>query len=203
MNETEQRQVRIREVEEELRLLSERLDSLVEHFKALVPTAAATWIRQEFGRGIKDNAEHIEELGVAGVKLIKEDMEHLIRGLPMTCDELLRNRSAWAHHDDESLTRTNGNKEFFLDRVFRDLISTAGTVLEKHNLLGNGGNHSYWQRVQTGWRYGMNPSIDPVAPEVADEYVKSLDRLREIKFQHASEKKGLAEVRAQTLWDSA
>ena len=94
------------------------------------------------------------------------------------------------------------HKEFFFDRVFRDLISTAGPVLEKHNLMGNRGSHSYWQRVKTGWRYGMNPSIDPIAPEISEEYMKGLDRLRELKRKYSSEKKGLAEVRAQTLWDS-
>ena len=64
MNQAEQRQSRVRELEDEWSALSVRLDLLVEHFKTLVPTAAATWIRQEFGRGIKDNAEHIQELGV-------------------------------------------------------------------------------------------------------------------------------------------
>jgi hypothetical protein len=202
MDQVEQRQSRVRVLEDEWSALSVRLDLLVEHFKTLVPTAAGTWIRQEFGRGIKDNAEHVQELGVSGVKLIKDDMEHLIRDLPAVCANLLKNRSGWAHHEDESLARPGVHKEFFLDRLFRDLISSAGPVLEKHNLLGNRGSHSYWQRIKDGWRYGMNPSIDPVEPDVTDEYVKGLHRIRELKLQHATEKKGLAEVRAQTLWDS-
>ena len=201
MDQVEQRQSRVRVLEDECRALSARLDLLVEHFRTLVPKAAATWIRQEFGRGIKDNAEHVQNLGVSGVKLIKDDMEHLIHELPSFCADLLKNRSTWAHHEDES-PRPGVKKEFFLDRLFRDLISSAGPVLERHNLLGNRGSHSYWQRVKDGWRYGMNPSIDPIAPDVTEEYVKGLDRIRELKLQHATEKKGLAEVRAQTLWDS-
>jgi hypothetical protein len=202
IKEAEQSKIRMYELEDELKALSVRLDFLVEQFRMLVPGVAATWIRQEFGRGIKDNAEQIQELGVSGVKIIKDDMERVIHALPTVCGELLHNRSAWAHYSDESLAPPSVHKEFFLDRIFRDLISTAGPVLEQHNLLGNRATHSYWQRVKEGWRYGMNPSIDPVAPEISEEYMKGLDRLRKIKLQHASEKKGLAEVRAQTLWDS-
>jgi hypothetical protein len=202
MDETEQRQSRVRELEEGCQAVSTRLDFLVERFMTLVPTAAATWIRQEFGRGIKDNAEHVEGLGVLGVKAIKDDMEHLIKELPRVCAALLRDRSSWAHHEAELPARSSVHKEFFLDRVFRDLISTAGAVLERHELLGNRGSHFYWQRVKEGWRYGMNPSIDPVEPELSDEYRKGLQQLREIRLRYATERKGLAEVRAQNLWDS-
>ena len=201
MVEAEERQTRIVELEEEWETLARRLDFLVEQFMQQVHGAAANWIQQEFTRGIRDNAEQVQELGPAGVRVIKNDMEFLIKALPSACAELLHDRASWAHYDDESLLRRNGPKEFFLDRIFRDLISTAGPVLERHNLLGNRGNHSYWQRVKNGWRYGMNTS-EPVTPEIAEEYKKGLERVREIKLKHATEKKHLAEVRAQTLWDS-
>lgn len=203
MGETEEHQSRIQELEAEQNALLIRMDFLVQRFKDLAPGAAANWIRLEFERGIKDNAEQIQDLGAPGVKAIKRDMERLITGLPAVCAELLVNRSAWAHHENESPARSNVQKEFFFDRVFRDLISTAGPVLESHSLLENRGSHSYWQRAKEGWRYAMNPSMAPVAPDLCDEYMKGLQRLREIKLQHASEKKSLAEARAKSLWDSA
>jgi hypothetical protein len=203
VGEAEQHQTKIQELETEWQALLIRLDFLVERFKDLAPGAAASWIRLEFERGIKDNAEQIQELGVAGVKVIKLDMGRLINDLPGLCHELLQDRSSWAHHENESPARSNIQKEFFFDRVFRDLISTAGSALESHNLLENRGPHSYWQRGKGGWRYAMNPSLGPVAPDLCDEYMKGLHRLREIKLQHAFEKKGLAEAHAKSLWETA
>jgi len=203
VDEAEQHQSRIQELETEWQALLIPMDFLVERFKDLAPGAAASWIRLEFERGIKDNAEQIQELGVAGVRVIKLDMGRLVNELPGICHELLQDRTSWAHHENESPARLNGQRELFLDRVFRDLISTAGAVLENHNLLENRGPHSYWQRGKEGWRYAMNPSIGPVAPDLCDEYMKGLHRLREIKLQHASEKKGVAEARAKNLWETA
>jgi hypothetical protein len=203
VDEAEQHQTRIQELETEWQALLIRMDFLVERFKDLAPGAAASWIGLEFERGIKDNAEQIQELGVAGVKIIKRDMGRLVNDLPGICHELLHERSSWAHYETELPARSNGQKEFFFDRVFRDLISTAGAVLDSHNLLENRGPHSYWQRGKEGWRYAMNPSMGPVAPDLCDEYMKGLHRLREIKRQHAFEKKGLAEARAKSLWETA
>jgi hypothetical protein len=202
MTETELRQSKLQELETELDSLLARLDFLVQQFSQLIPGKAEAWIRQEFARGIKDNAEQVQDLGVAGVKMIKSDMEHLIHELPHACAELLHDPANWAHREDELLARSSVHKEFFLDRVFRDLISSAGPILERHDLLGNAGSHSYWQRVKTGWRYGMSPTADPVAPELSEEYKEGLQRLREVMQYYLAEKRCLAEVRAQTLWDS-
>lgn len=176
----------------------------------IIAGALKSDIRQQplpgFERSLKEasnNAEQIQDLGAPAVKAIKVDMERLISSLPTVCAGLLENRSGWAHHENESTARSNVQKEFFFDRIFRDLISTAGPVLERHNLLENRGSHSYWQQAKEGWRYAMNPSMAPVAPDLCDEYMKGLQRLREIKLQHASEKKRLAEARAKSLWDSA
>jgi len=140
---------------------------------------------------------------VAGVRAIKADMERLINDLPNICASLLEDRSTWAHHQNESVTRSDMQKEFFFDRVFRDLISKAGPVLESHSLLHNRGPHPYWGRTQEGWRYAMSPSIGPVMTELYEEYMKGLQRLREIKRHHANEKKTLAEARAKSLWETA
>src|SRR5215831_10225887 len=158
MNETQEPRTKIEELEAEHHALLTRMDFLVEHFKGVAPGVAATWVRAEFERGIKDNAERIQELGVAGVRAIKADMERLINDLPNICASLLEDRSTWAHHQNESVTRSDMQKEFFFDRVFRDLISKAGPVLESHSLLHNRGPHPYWGRTQEGWRYAMSPS---------------------------------------------
>jgi len=203
MNETEEPQARIQELEAEENTLLVRMDFLVEHFKGIAPGAATTWIRSEFERGIKDNAEQIQDLGVAGVRTIKAEMERLINDLPIICASLLENRSTWAHHQNEPVMPSATQKEFFFDRIFRDLISKAGPILEAHNLLHNRGPHPYWGRTKEGWRYAMNPAIGPVMTELYEEYMKGLQRLREIRRRHANQKKTLAEVRAKNLWDTA
>ena len=190
-------------METEQNNLLTRMDFLIGHFKSIAPGDAATWIRSEFERGIKDNAEQFQELGMPGVRSIKAAMEQLINDLPNICANLLENRSTWAHHQNEPVTRSDTQREFFLDRVFRDLISKAGPVLENHNLLHNRGPHPYWGRTKEGWRYAMTPSIGPVMTELYEEYMKGLQRLREIRRRYANEKKTLAEARAQNLWETA
>ena len=202
MNEIEQRQAKMVKLDEACKSLRTRMDFLMEQYQQLIPGAAASWIRQEFTRGIRDNAEQIEELGQAGIKVIKGDMEYLLNRLPALSADLLQNRATWPHNREDIPVRQSMQKEFFLDRVYRDLISTAGEVLSRHNLLGNGGTHSYWQWVKTGWRYGMNSTAAPVAPEVYEEYTKGLERLRELNGLYETEKKELAAARAQVLWES-
>jgi len=202
MNEIEQRQARMVKLEDACQALSGKLDFLIEQYKQLVPGAAEAWIRKEFTRGIRDNAEQVELLGLGGMKVIKGDMEYLITKLPVASAELLDDRSARPHNEEEMPARLSMQKEFFLDKIFRDLISCAGEILDRHNLLGNGGTHSYWQRVKGNWRYGMNSTTSPVAPEVYEEYMKGLEQLRELKVQYESERKELAAARAQNLWDS-
>jgi len=203
MSETQEPQAKMQELEAEQNALLTRMDFLVEHFRSIAPGAAAVWVRSEFERGIKDNAEQIQELGVPGVRAIKADMERLINDLPSICFNLLENRSTWAHHQNEPVTRSEAHKDFFFDRIFRDLISKAGPVLENHNLLHNRGPHPYCGRTKEGWRYAMNPSIGPVMTELYEEYMKGLQRLRELRRRHANEKKTLAEARAQNLWETA
>src|SRR6266542_3462834 len=150
MVDIERHEAEIRRLEEARAKLLLQLDSLVGQFEENVPAAAAVWIHQEVQRRIAEKAEQIENMGLSGVKAFKTDVEAVIEELPKQAHRSVGDRVNWPHRRGQPGSGTGPSQEGFSDRVFRDLISTLGAVLETHHLMDDPRKYPIWERVGDG-----------------------------------------------------
>jgi hypothetical protein len=198
-----QHEAKILELEAEKARLLPSLDALIVQYQKQIPPEAATWMKREIERYIERNAAHVEKIGITGVKAMKEDFNNVINDLPSIAAQALADRAGWPHHQRHEPSRI-GPREPFLDSIFRDLISTLGTVLERHGLMDTDRQYSSWEQLGGGkWRFRINPSIEPVLPDLRSRYSAGLHRLWQIERELESEKSKLVQVRAADLWDRA
>jgi hypothetical protein len=197
-----QHKVRITQLEEEKGKLLPRLDSILAGFREKVPSLAADWVNEEIERRIIDKADRVEKLGLSGVRTIKNEVGNVIHDLPAVAERLLSDECSWPHRRPQTDSKQRSADDPFLNRVFRDLISTLGPVLERHQFMDDDRPHGAWQRAGNGeWRYAFNPSVDALPG--ASEYSAGVARLQSIEKELVAEKQGLAKARAKDLWDKA
>lgn len=181
MSSVENHERKIKELEEEQSKLLPRLDALMSQYKARIPAIAADWIKREVERRIEDHAEHIEKMGLEGLRTIKREMEVVVKDLPTVADQLLSDPSRWPHRHSSSASSKSPKGELPPDEAAREMISTLGPLLGRHKLLEKDRGYPSWQCTGGKWRYTINLWMDHPLPDIMSEYWAGIRRLREIE----------------------
>lgn len=199
---------KLKRLEQEKNALRSQMDNKYSDFQATMPIAAESWITKEVESKIKDNPDIVQSLGIEKLKELKSKIKALTESLPEIASEEFQNSSSWPHHIQEIKEDFiyKQKREPHLNRIFRNVISNLGCILNEFGLLKEPeGYVSTWNRVgQKNFRYAINPSMELYFPKSNREgYWEQLKESTQLSLDIKNISKSLDEVEAKELWDNA
>ncbi len=187
--------------------LVSRIDNLFLEIQGAMPAAVAVWMREEMERRIKDHPETVQALGIDKLKVLKGNLNDLIGKLPEMVAAEFQDRNRWPHYIEvkEENASGSGNNEPYLDRIFRDLISSLGQILNEAGLLAESkGYYPSWQRKgKDQFRYSINPGMDRIPELKMKEYGKLLGEYHQLGRKINDARESLSAAKAKELWEAA
>ena len=181
--------------------LKERLDYLIQRFQAELPNAAESWIRKEVKRQIEDCPETVAGLGAEKLGSFKAKVHALVASLPDIAKKETSDAAVWPHYRAlDTYGYGAGKDEPFLTRVFRDVISHLGAILDEFGFLKNQKGVS-WARTPHGFRYAIDPMFDLSSAPSANEYERAYKEFRSVAENLEMKQKELAKAKAKELWE--
>lgn len=197
---------KIKELEQKTKQLQSQMDILYREIIKGMPTAAATWMNREVESKVKENASVVEALGMEKLKELKSKLKALIEKLPTLVDAAFQDKSKWPHYIESEPNRRERPEEHHWMRVFREVISNLGNILDNFGLLKESARGvPSWNRVgPKHYQYAINPGMPNFPDEkmldnynkLLNEYVKLRDELKNTTNQHTKAK-------AKEMWDNA
>ena len=199
---------KLKQLEQEKIALRTQMDNQYSDFQAAMPVAAESWITKEVESKIKDNPDIVQSLGIEKLKELKSKIKALAESLPEIVSEEFQYSSSWPHHIQEIKEDFvyKQQKEPHLNRIFRNVISNLGCILDEFDLLKEPeGYVSTWKRVgKNNFRYAINPGMELYfAKSNRDVYWKQLKEYTQLILDIKNTSKSLDEVNAKELWDEA
>ncbi len=187
--------------------LMSQMDTLYLEIQDAMPAAAASWMTKEVDRTIKDNPEVVQSLGIEKLRELKSKLKALMENLPEIVAAEFQDRGRWPHHVEwvEILPSSPQREEPHPNRVFRNVISNLGSLLEEFGLIKEPkGNIPSWQRTgQKRFRYAINPGMENLAGPKIEEYWNLSNEYTSLSRKIKDIRKALAEAKAKELWDNA
>lgn len=194
----------IQQHEQKMSSLTSQMDNLYREIQAAMPTAAAAWITKEVERRIKDNPEVVQSLGIEKLKEFKFKLKALTETMPEIVAAEFQNSGIWPHHKVIPSSNYNQN-ESHLNRVFRNVISYLGSLLDEFGLIERPKGHiPSWERTgQKRFRYAINPGLDYLPETKIKDYWILFDEYTSVSQKIKDIQKSLAETKAIELWNNA
>jgi hypothetical protein len=196
----------IGKLEAKIAPMSDELDAKILAFSKALPAFAEVWITAEVKKQITANAVQFNEKGIEVARKLKADLADLVQKLPELCEEAVKNRAEWPHArtstDARPIEFSVRVGESYFAKVFRNVISNAGQLLDTYHLIGTKGDHA-WDRSHGQFRYAYNAGFDDNKVPVIAEYNRLWRQQSEFAHEIDAKREELAAARASELLDSA
>lgn len=155
---------------------------------------------------IREFPDKAKDLGGAGVKAIKADLQVVVDQLPGKVNILLADNSNWPHHKEfrvkiESYKMRSEFEDIF-SRLIRRLFSSTGGILKKYDLIKTE-SYNEWGGQGTDVVYNYGISLSPQLQALKDEYIKLYDQYSELIAKTESTKSEKARAEAKDLWEKS
>ena len=201
--------VNIEELSQELKRLEQRrnslvsqMDSLYFELQAAMPAAAASWMSDEVERKIMGNPEVAQSLGIEKLRELKSKLKALAESLPEIVATEFQKSGIWPHR---KVMPSYKPSEPHLNRVFRNVISHLGSLLDEFGLIvEHQGCFASWERTrQKRFRYAINPGTHHLPEAKIEQYRVLFDEYTSLDQKIDNIQKSLAAAKATELWDNA
>ena len=190
------------ELSKEIEQYQQKAGSLISHMDGLcikirdaMPIAAASWINKEVERQIIEKSDIVQSLGIEKLKELKNRLKNLTEKLPEIVKVEIEDRSKWPHYT-ETLKTTVPVGEPYFNKVFRNVISSLGSILNEFGLIIEVGPfYTSWQRSSNGgYYYAINVGPETM-PEEISEYNRILMQYKSLGTKIAQSQKLLSEAK--------
>ncbi len=200
--------------EEQDNNIREQMEKVLKDFLGATCEFVADWYQNTVERTVVENAGVTQSLGVNGLRVLKADLQELLKKVPEVAAEHLDRDSYWPHRSDKpaefemhfagyhvaSRRRLPGS----LDEPVRRLLGLAGNLLTKRGFARREKESEWEARIGVPglrFRYAYEPSTRMLEvlrrySELYDSLVETRRRLEEVRWKKT-------EAQAKALWDEA
>jgi hypothetical protein len=197
---------KLQQHEERKNSLTSQMDSLYREIQAIMPHVAASWMTSYMEREIKEYPGVVQSLGIEQLKELKSKLKTLTDTLPEIVETEFRKSGIWPHH--KVIPPLLEPDEPHWDRVFRNVISYLGRLLDEFGLIeGPNGHFSSWELTyQKRFRYTsifIFPGPISLPEATINNYLILLDEWTSCNKKINDIKKSIASAKAIELWDKA
>lgn len=186
--------------------LTSQMDSLYCEIQAAMPAVAESWMTTYVEREIKEHPEVVQSLGIEKLKELKSELKTLAETLSEIVETEFQKSGIWPHH--KVIPSAHEPDEPHLDRVFRNVISYLGRLLDEFGLIeGPNGHFSSWKRThQKRFRYTsifIFPGPISLHKVTINDYRVLLDEWTLCNKKIKDIQKSMASAKAIELWNKA